>query len=327
MSDLGSAVGRTVRRLVESPRRGAVILMYHRIAEPQSDPWTLAVSPAHFAEHLEVLRRRARPVPLADVGVESARGGRRRVVAVTFDDGYLDNLTRAVPLLERHDVPATVFVTSGYVGSGREFWWDELDRLVLGAGILPRAVHMRLSGVVHDLEGGGAEGPPSALDRRGLFDRLYPLFQAATDHERRAALDEFGVQTRARPPDADDRPLNGEELGSLASRRLVEIGSHTVSHPVLSLLPAVDQWREVDVSRRTLESWLGRPIRSFAYPYGARRHYSRETVGLVRRAGYLRACASFPGTVHDASDPFELPRLQVRDCDGEAFERMLSAAD
>jgi peptidoglycan/xylan/chitin deacetylase (PgdA/CDA1 family) len=112
-------------------RRGAVaILLYHRVAELESDPQQLAVTPARFEEHLRVLRAACTPVALADVPrLLRARKLPKRPVAVTFDDGYRDNLHEAKPLLERHGVPATVFVASGYVGRGTEFWWDELERL------------------------------------------------------------------------------------------------------------------------------------------------------------------------------------------------------
>src|SRR5262245_25018119 len=94
--------------------RSALVLVYHRVARANVDPWELAVTPEHFSEHLEVLRRLARPLPLQSL-VEAVRGGAvpRRAVVVTLDDGYADNLRNAEPLLRRHDVPATCFLTAG----------------------------------------------------------------------------------------------------------------------------------------------------------------------------------------------------------------------
>jgi peptidoglycan/xylan/chitin deacetylase (PgdA/CDA1 family) len=124
-----SVRARAGRWLLE--RRGAIaILLYHRVAQLGTDPQQLAVDPQTFDEQLTVLRETCTPVALGDVpGMLRARRLPRRPVAVTFDDGYRDNLHEAKPLLERHGVPATVFVASGYVGAGKEFWWDELDRL------------------------------------------------------------------------------------------------------------------------------------------------------------------------------------------------------
>jgi peptidoglycan/xylan/chitin deacetylase (PgdA/CDA1 family) len=126
MSSLRARAGRWLL-----DKRGAIaILLYHRVAELESDPQRLAVTPAHFEEHLRVLRGTCTPIELADVP-RLLRAARlpKRPVAITFDDGYRDNLHEAKPLLERDGVPATVFVASGYVGREREFWWDELDRL------------------------------------------------------------------------------------------------------------------------------------------------------------------------------------------------------
>src|ERR1700694_4545037 len=123
---------RVVPKLRNLAAPGAVILLYHRVTELAVDPHRLAVSPAHFQEHLDVIRRVGVPCSLRDL-TERMRHGRsiRRAVVVTFDDGYADNLENGVPLLERYDVPATVFAASGQVGRPREFAWDELSRSLL----------------------------------------------------------------------------------------------------------------------------------------------------------------------------------------------------
>jgi peptidoglycan/xylan/chitin deacetylase (PgdA/CDA1 family) len=128
----------------------ALIVAYHRIAEPTLDPQLLCVSPQHFAEHLEIMTRAYAPLSLRALGqrVEEGRVPSRALV-VTFDDGYADNLSHATPLLERYGVPATVFVVSGVVGPPREFWWDTLARLVLQPSSLPHHLRITVAGQVH----------------------------------------------------------------------------------------------------------------------------------------------------------------------------------
>src|SRR4029453_10445718 len=123
----------------------ALILMYHRVTELPNDPYLLAVTPKHFAEQLEVIRRYGVPMRLRQM-VEALKDGKvpRRAVVITFDDGYADNLYTAKPLLERYEIPATVFMTTGHIGCPHEFWWDELDRLLLQPGTLPARLELSL---------------------------------------------------------------------------------------------------------------------------------------------------------------------------------------
>jgi peptidoglycan/xylan/chitin deacetylase (PgdA/CDA1 family) len=312
--------------------------MYHRVAEPPSDPWGLAVEPRRFAEHLEVLRQHARPMRLRQLSRALLKGGLPdRSVIVTFDDGYVDNLHNAKPLLERYDIPATVFLTAGYIGHEREFWWDELDRLLLRPGALPESLSLVVNGSTYQWELGEAahyskeaarrhrgwrawEEAPSS--RHSLYNSLWKLLHSMTESERRRVLRELrgwaGAEPAGRP---SHRPLSLEEAVALMQGGLVEVGAHTVTHPALSALPAASQRGEILGSKARLEELLGQQVTSFAYPHG---DLSAETAGIVREAGFARACSARAGLVELSTDPFQLPRRYVQDWDGEAFSRRLS---
>src|SRR5262245_40538012 len=123
---------------------GALILMYHRVADVPADPWGLCVTPQHFAEHMQVLGSCSRPVRLQELTDALATDTvADRTVVVTLDDGYADNLYNARPLLFEHGIPATVFITTGNIGSSHEFWWDELEYLTLHPGILPEKLELK----------------------------------------------------------------------------------------------------------------------------------------------------------------------------------------
>ena len=274
------------RRLRSYVRAGVAILGYHRLQHDGPDPLRLSVAPSRFAEHLQVIVRVGRPLALRDA-VASLRSGRtpRRAIIVTFDDGYSDNLHTALPLLERHGVPATMFVTSGNLGG--EFWWDRLARAV----------------------GDGDVSGLSAL--AGKLERL-------TLEEREAELQR--LERSAPPSDPLHRTMTAAELSALAASPLIEIGGHTVTHAALPHLPVEARRAEIHGSRQALQELLGREVASFAYPHGA---VDPQTVELVQSGGYDAACCSTVDVASDRASPFLLPRLWVRDVDGDAFERWL----
>ena len=314
----------------------AIILMYHRVTELANDPHLLAVTPKHFAEHLDVIRAHGVPMCLQDL-VRSLQQGRvpARAVAITFDDGYADNLYHAKPLLARYDIPATVFVTAGQVGRRREFWWDELDRLLLQPGTLPPVLQLRLNGSVREwrLEESGTytveeyqhdrhwhvecRDDPGPRQRvfRGLFDLLYLLPSA----QRWTILDALTAWAEAPPiPRPSHQTLTSEEAVRLAEGDLMEIGAHTMTHPVLAALPLLEQRQEIQESKARLEALVGHAVVSFAYPHGSS---TPETAASVGEAGFVCACSSHPDAVFRRADRLQLPRLGVRDWDGERFAR------
>ncbi len=316
----------------------AVILMYHRVTELPNDPYLLAVTPERFAEHLEVIRRHSFPMPLQQL-VGALRDGRvpNRAVAITFDDGYADNLDQAKPLLERYAVPATIFVTAGQVGGRREFWWDELDRLLLQPGTVPRKLRLKLNGSVHEWDVGEAskytegdyrrdrrwhvERQDDPSPRQGVFRKLYDRLYLLPDTDKWKLLDQLTAWAGAEPiARRTHKALTVEETVRLAHGDLVEVGAHTMTHPVLAALPAGERRREIRQSKECLEVMLRKQVMSFAYPHGSS---TPETAEMVREGGFACACSSRPDAVFRGADRFQLPRLGVRDCDGDTFARWL----
>jgi peptidoglycan/xylan/chitin deacetylase (PgdA/CDA1 family) len=231
----------------------AAILLYHRVASVSSDPWRLAVPPDLFERQLGVIAARFRPLPLREL-VAGLRAGElpNRAVSLTFDDGYRDNLLAAKPLLERHGVPATVFVISGYIDSERDFWWDVLGRVA-----------------------------PQADEYRAWHRKL----QRLPERERVAVLDELAGGADPVPAST----VSEGELRQLAAGGLVEIGAHTVTHPSLPSLSAEEQLEEMRVSREHLETAVGQPVEGFSYPYGM---FDPETVACARATGFAYACTA-----------------------------------
>jgi peptidoglycan/xylan/chitin deacetylase (PgdA/CDA1 family) len=282
------------------------------------------VTPEHFAEHLAVITKNARPIKLQSL-VESLRTGMvpPRTVAVTLDDGYADNLHIAKPLLERFEVPATVFITSGYLG--REFWWDQLDRILPRPAALAEQLSLRIGGVVHRLHavdpvGHRSEQPAAAWRQRSLM-WLYELLQPLAEGDRQQVMEQIQAWPGAAASELSDRKLlTCEEVLRLGQGNFIDIGAHSVSHPNLARLSLPEQEAEIRGSKSDLENLINRPVISFAYPHGS---LSVATVTAARDAGYTCACASWNDIVWNRSNCFQLPRFWPTDCNGASFARWL----
>lgn len=325
----------TVRNKFVSSK--AIILIYHRVAEVSSDPQLLCVSPKHFAEHLKVLQKHYQPIQLQSLARNLQDGNLAdRAVAVTFDDGYDDNLFSAKPLLEKYNIPATVFVTSGYIGEQHEFWWDELDRLLLQPGKLPENLSLDVNGKIFLWELGAdafysqetyqlyrgwsvlEQGNPGI--RQSLYRALCAIMRPLAGKERQKVLEELAVWAGMNQDGrTTHRSLSSDEVSKLILKDLVDVGAHTVSHSVLSTLSTDIQKIEIEGSKQYLEDIIGRPVTTFSYPYGTRSDYTRNSVAIVRGAGFACACSNFEDIVWRSSNPFELPRFLVRDWDGDEF--------
>jgi peptidoglycan/xylan/chitin deacetylase (PgdA/CDA1 family) len=316
---------------------GAVILMYHRVARIERDPWGMCVSPENFAGQMDCIRRVANPMGLRD-WVHGHENGclPERAVVVTFDDGYVDNLLNALPILETHQVPATVFVSTANIDSDREFWWDRIESLLLGTGELPERLELSLGAERKRWELGSARAYTAEQSQAdvGIFawcaapgtrlafffdvwKALWPLPGAC----RAEAIDQLALWAGSDPgPDTTRRTMGSAELRQLAQGGLVEIGAHTVDHPPLSAHDAEFQAEQILPSRAQLERVLGFPVTSFAYPHGEN---SDETVDILRRAGFRCAVTIKQQLARAQSDVMRLPRFGARNIAEDAFEHQL----
>jgi peptidoglycan/xylan/chitin deacetylase (PgdA/CDA1 family) len=292
-----------------------MILGYHRIAETDYDPFQLCVSPQNFRRHLEELRRRARPTRLS-VLVQEVREGAvtHGAVALTFDDAYRDTLDVVQPILAEFDFPATIFVPTGALG--REQWWDRLQRLLRGAEAISRPLNLQIGNVEFRWAGSPKPEDPNEKARpvepwERLLMEVYRILLLAGDKDREAALTE--VSDWAGTGSAHGsvaRVVTADELRELADSPLIEIGCHSVSHPMMAELPKAMVEREARVSRSHLKDLLGERVYFFSYPNGSR---NAETDQVVREAGFLAACASHNDVVTGRSNLFHLPRFWPAD--------------
>lgn len=294
----------------EMPR--IAVLMYHRVAEPLNDPWKMCVRPRRFMEHMSVLRRHCEVVDLASIQSTLERPRSRPVVAITFDDGYRDNLETALPILKDAGLPATLFLATDGINAQQPWWWDVLADLVMEPD-LPRSLDMPvgLGRVTWNL----AEGAELLRDR--LWEQISRLPGPEIDAVMAELCDWSGHEPRLDPLRL---PLTAGEVQKLIRSGLVSLGCHSASHLRMPVREPADCARELVTSRRACQDLAGVAPAAFAFPFG---EYDQRCVELVEAAGFHLACTSDEGLVTETSHALSLPRLGVGDWSGAYFSAWL----
>ena len=308
--------------------------MYHRVAIPDFDPWWLSVTPVNFEEQMRVIKKYGRPVQMQEMGekLKHFTIGKKEIV-VTFDDAYADNFKNAKPILERHDIPATFFVTTGAIDSNEEFWWDEIGGIILTAKIIPQMFEMSIAGTMYNWKIKQEELPkplrynPGSyhnnieLSRTQLYYALWEILLYLPFKEKKYILKQISSwASQSSTHRHDYLPMKSQELQALAGSSLFEIGAHTINHPILSHLPQEEQEYEITQSKHFLENMLNLPITSFSYPHG---DYSSETLKIIEQLNFKNACTVVENPVLNNANPHLLPRFMVLNWTKEQFEQRL----
>lgn len=299
---------------------GAIILGYHRVAKVGVDEYDVCVSPDHFSEHMAFIRSHAHPISLLEL-VQHLRNGSlpARSVAVTFDDGYADNLYNAKPILEKYQIPATIFVCTG--NPGREFWWDELVRLVMESHSDPYELKIPLARNQFQWDQPVTNQELKRSDRTSIrvifHNALYQFLLSLETLERDQAMTiirNWSGVSENNP--TDRRSMDHDELKKIIEGDLIHLGAHTRTHPMLTNLPLVAQKEEITAGKEDLENCIGRQVQGFAYPNGRITTGSRR---MVQEAGYEYACVSLHNVVRPGNDPYQLTRFWQKNVNGDKF--------
>ena len=287
-----------------------LVLAYHRVTETPRDPFGLCVRPDRFATHLNVLARLADVVALSEIR-KTRRPGRRRI-AITFDDGYADNLEVAAPLLVESGFPATFFLVTEGLDPDAEFWWDRLEHVVLDAPEGSGPIEVVLDGRTLRLDTRSALGRERAL--KALNRRLRLLRPERIDAVLLELAECLGGWKGACEHHRRLAPSRARSL--LAAG---EIGAHTRTHPLLAALDDGSAREEIAGSRGDAARIAGVAVRHFAYPFGMEGAFDRRIARLVREAGFDAAFINVRGLVRRRTDRFLIPRVAVGDVGGEVL--------
>jgi len=303
--------------LIDTP---AVILLYHRVIDLALDPQQLTVSPANFDDQIGYLRKHYNLLSFEEFAeiVTSKRKMPKRSAVVSFDDGYVDNLTNAVPILEAHAAQAVFYVATATLDTRREFWWDDLERIFLLEHPLPSSLEFTVRGQSHTF------ATSTSTDRATVYDQMHPIVKDCAVKQRDALMDQIvqwaGLTGAGRE---SHRVMRKDELQTMARSRAVVIGAHTHNHPKLSVCTEADQQEDIALSKKVLEELLDRRIDHFSYPFGSKIDYTPQTVQICRELGFKTVCANYHDQVHSWHSPLELPRMLVRNWPLEVFKEKI----
>ena len=289
------------------PSRSLAILRYHAICGPEGDAYAepgICVTPASFERHVAYLASRYRVLPLPEAAsyLRSGKTLPGNAVAITFDDGYADNLA-AARVLSRHGVDGTFYITAGCLRGEAPFWPSEIRQLVA-----------RVTAPTLELDAEGSrQSIPCATDaeRRDATRRLARLFKSHTIPVRERLREQ--LRSAVGGGDTTSFMLSWDEVREM--RRLgMTIGAHTLTHPNLPSAGLQDARNEIEGCKARLERELDAAVTMFSYPNGgAERYMTPEIARLVADAGFDAATTSSNGFAGARSDLLALERVQVRE--------------
>lgn len=276
------------------------ILCYHRFASPS---WTEGAIPANlFEAHLKYLKGRFTVIPLKSLGSSSSKTREVKNPAVlTVDDGYRDFLEVAVPLLEKYELPATLFVTTRFVDGEIWLWPDILQYILL-----------KTKKVTLDVfDDGQGIRLATSTEKGKAYLHLVERCKKVSENDKLTFLEELArklnVTVPALPPE-EFQPVSWDALRRL-NRDLFEIGSHTLTHPILSRVPIAHAKAEIEESKRRIEEALEREVTTFAYPNGTRGDYAQEHKDILKQCEYQVAVTTNFGFNTAETDRFEMNRI------------------
>ncbi len=274
------------------------VLIFHRVRAAVDPLFPTEPDAERFEAQLRWVRDWFHVLPLPDA-VASLRKGDlpARPLCITFDDGYADNATIAVPILRKLGLTATFFIATGYLNGGH--MWNDTVIEAVRAATGPRLDLTALGLGSFEIEGIAA--------RRSTIDSLLRQLKHLPWAERQRKCEQ--IAAAAGVPLPGDLMLTDDQVREM-HRAGMTIGAHTVTHPILATMADADARREIAESKQYLASLLGAPLTMFAYPNGMPgRDYNAKHVAMVREIGFDAAVSTAAGTAHQGSDLYQIPRF------------------
>jgi len=225
--------------------------------------------------------------------LDEESNGKKPLAAVTFDDGYIDNYTIAFPILKKYGIPATIFLTTGLIGTKKKPWWDEVSYALKHTK--EKTIIVKGLGMV-------------SLDEDSE-SHVCEYLKGLLDGQRVSIVKDIIRKCKVRMPDT--RLFMDWSMVKRMSRDGITFGAHTVNHPLLTKIPIKKAEEEIRRSRQDIEGHTGKKVYSFVYPNGNPQDMHPAIGRFLRKEGFRMALSTRYGTASSRSPRFALPRIGV----------------
>ncbi len=298
----------------------ALILTYHGVLSKASDNYVNrnCVSAEMFDRQVRWLKNHYSVISLSEL-VDAIRGEKPLppyAAAITFDDGFLNNYSVALPILMKHNVPATMFLTTGYIGgNGAKLWTERVDSIIYSSTLPRLKVQMNGQPVEFDVS--------SQKAREQASDRIRSYLKSQNPEEREKQIIALERQIEHERDFIDEMEerykfMSWEDAKVLAESGM-ELGSHTVSHAILSTLATDKLKEELRDSKITIEEKLQRECPLFSYPNGTTRDFTQRDQDMLKKLGYRAAFSQVYGFNSVGDNPYALKRINIARSENFAY--------
>ena len=277
------------------------VIVYHRI-KPIKDRWSIStLDSKEFEKQILYIKKTHKILDLEEMAniIKKKKKLPKRSAVITFDDGYLDNYKYAFPVLEKHKIPATIFLTTGFIGGNDCFWWDKLGYVIFNTKM--EKINLRNFGEIY---------PKSIRKSEHSFDIFIERFKQIPKQKRLRIIEELVTISDIEIPKqlGKELILSWDQVKEMDDHG-IKFGAHTVNHPILTEIPLKQAEKEIIESKKDIEKKIKKPINTFCYPNGQPGDYNDDIKNILRENGFICSLTLLFKTVTKKSDLFELGRI------------------
>jgi peptidoglycan/xylan/chitin deacetylase (PgdA/CDA1 family) len=262
-----------------------------------------SLSTAEFEAHLKLITTYGNPISLEEA--ITRKNLPPHPVVLTFDDGYKNNYTCAFPILKKYNIPATIFVMTGFIDRTTYLWSDRLEFIIKQAPSENIEFSWEKDRLILELH--------SNLGKIKSFQTIRKYLKELSEQQKLSFIEKLqqmvGIEYNWSKVPEQLLPLTWEQINEMKGSGLIAIGSHTVTHPILSQCTLEQQRHELSQSQLRIRQETGTECNLFAYPNGRITDFNSETIRLLKELKYLGAVTVVHGYVTENRDNFQLSRF------------------